>query len=490
MKTTLKINYIAAAMAICLVSAGCVKNFVEINTNPNNSNTASPQSLIGPLLLSTLNNTLTRNFRINNELMQVTVTTADSREFHRYEIRPAESEYMWRNWYLALTNVRDIYTSAAAGQQPGYQTYQGISLILDAWISSLLTDMFGDVPYFDSNKGRDFIITAKFDAQPAIYADLFQKLDSANQLLKLGALPETDDVRALDPIYNTDPNLWRRFGNSLYLRLLLRVAHKEELDAIDKIKEMIDINPGEYPLFRSNADNAILLYTGQQPYITAFHTARDFDFNGDKGYAEFFINNLLTLNDPRLPILATQATLGVYSGMQSGYPRGSVPQRESTLHAPMKSNSRLGGNMMNYGELQLLLAEAALKGYIDKDPTAYYRNGVYAGVEFWDAEIDDTYFDNPAANFAEADTDNEKLKMIHFQKYLTLLFTDFQQWYEYRRTGALDLYRGPGLENNGQMPSRLNYPIIVQSLNKANYDAAVAAMGGDSINEKVWWQRQ
>src|SRR5690606_19830725 len=141
----------------------------------------------------------------------------------------------------------------------------------------------------------------------------------------------------------------------------------------------------------------------------------------------------------------------------------------------------------NYAELQFILAEAALEGYIAGDANEYYRNGVYAGVAFWDAEIDDSYFENPKADLGGAASEDEQLGMIHLQKFYALLFTDFQQWYEYRRTEALDLYMGAGLENDGRMPARLNYPIIVQSLNTANYDEAVARMGGDSINERVWW---
>src|SRR5690606_10687520 len=128
-----------------------------INTNPNASTVASPQSLLAPVLVATINGNLSRNFRINNEFMQVTATTSnsDARQFHRYEVRPSESDYMWRNWYNRLTDIRDIYARAEESKQAGYQTFQGISLILDAWVSSLLTDMFGDVPYFESNKGYE-----------------------------------------------------------------------------------------------------------------------------------------------------------------------------------------------------------------------------------------------------------------------------------------------------------------------------------------------
>jgi hypothetical protein len=51
------------------------------------------------------------------------------------------------------------------------------------------------------------------------------------------------------------------------------------------------------------------------------------------------------------------------------------------------------------------------------------------------------------------------------------------------------LPKGAGLENGGQMPARLRYPVNVQSLNSANYSAAVAAFGTDDLNTKVWWNK-
>jgi hypothetical protein len=92
-----------------------------------------------------------------------------------------------------LVRAVDEYTrylsEGGEGQQKGYQTYQGISLILDAWVSSLITDMYGDVPYTDSNKGySDSNLTPVFDKQADIYADIFRKLEEANTLLKVRLL--------------------------------------------------------------------------------------------------------------------------------------------------------------------------------------------------------------------------------------------------------------------------------------------------------------
>src|SRR6185312_3901254 len=98
-------------------------------------------------------------------------------------------------------------------------SYKAISIICQSWIYSILTDTYGDIPYSQSNLGRDSLLfEPRFDAQKDIYADIFQKLEQANLML--------DSNKAIvasgDPVYNGNVGRWRKFGNSLYLRLLLR----------------------------------------------------------------------------------------------------------------------------------------------------------------------------------------------------------------------------------------------------------------------------
>jgi len=481
-----KLAHVLLPAALLFALSACTKRFVEYNTNPNESSAVAPGNLLGPALYKIIATNLNRNIRINNEFMQVTVTTIGTQEFHRYVFRPSETELTWRNWYLELTNIREMYSSAAEQQQPGFRVYQGISLVLDAWVSSLLTDTYGDVPYFVSNQGRSHHNTTPyFDRQIDIYRDIFLKLERANELLNT-----TEDIEsskaAMDPLFGSEQRKWRKFGNSLYLRLLLRTSHKAELESVAKIQEIVS-SPTGYPIMESHDDSAVLYFTGQEPYLNPYTNTRDIDFRASKGYSEFFINNLLALNDPRLPAWASEASVGVYAGMESGYADNSTPERQSEFNLALKTDARLG-NIMNHAELQFILAECALRGYTGDDPETLYKDGVRSSMAFWDKTIADSYFDNPAVGFVSTDADADKLKKIHLQKYFSLLFTDFQQWFEYRRTGLLDLYIGTGVKNGGRMPVRLNYPVITQSLNKQHYDEAVQRMGGDGVNERMWWQ--
>ncbi|ATL48678.1 SusD/RagB family nutrient-binding outer membrane lipoprotein [Chitinophaga caeni] len=479
----LKYSFYILASAGLLLSA-CRKDFEEINTDPNKARYANPETLIGPSLIRMVQVNQNRCLRINNELMQVHVTTINSDEIHRYVIRPAESDYLWNNWYPERTDFLDIYRGGV--KLDSNSTYMGIGLILDAWNISLLTDMFGDVPYSEANMGRyEDIYQPKFDKQEDIYMDVFKKLEAANTLLAKGVTVAEGDA-TLDYLYHTDPALWRKFGNSLYLRLLLRVSGKAEANAPAKMQEIV-ANPSQYPLFANNDESAILRFTTTPPFVSAFNTYRDYDFNGDNGLSTFFINNLKEWDDPRINKWASKVS-GTFEGISSGYAVGDVPERQSYYLAALK-NEPLLGNILNYPELQFILAEAALKGYISGSAQSFYEEGVKAALNLWGYEMPDNYLSREGIKWNESDMEFDKMEKIHLQKYYTMFFTDFQQWYEYRRTGHPVLPKGPGLRNDGKMPSRLNYPVMVQTLNATNYKNAVEQMGPDDINTKVWWNK-
>jgi hypothetical protein len=471
-----------ATVSVCTMS--CTKNFSEINTNPNGSTQAAPEALLAPALYNVIQGNQTRALRLTNELMQDHVTVINSDEIHRYVIRPSESDYMWNNWYLQLTNFKDMYKGAAVLQQ---KSLMGMALIMDAWVSSLITDLFGDVPYSEANMGREDVYLPKFDAQKDIYTSILNKLDTANTYLAANQALTTDQ-QALDPLYGGDITKWRKFGNSLLLRLLLRVSGKTEMNAGARIKNMVETNASSYPVFANNDESAILRFTGTAPYVSAFNTYRDYDFNGDNGLTEFFINNLKDWGDPRIAKWAAQIG-GQYLGIPSGYASGVIPERKSYYPGALK-NEPLLGNIINYSELQFILAEASVRGYISGNAKTYYDNGINSGITLWGYTVPANYLNGADIVWNPAGTLDNKLEQIHLQKYYAMFFTDFQQWNEFRRTGHPVLPIGPGVLNSGKMPSRFKYPVSVQSLNRANYDAAVAAMGGpDDLNTKVWWNK-
>jgi hypothetical protein len=155
-------------------------------------------------------------------------------------------------------------------------------------------------------------------------------------------------------------------------------------------------------------------------------------------------------------------------------------------------NDPMTGIIMNYAELQFILAEAAAKGWITGSAESYYEKGVEASIKYWlpNWPINvKTYLQQADMQWDDSETLEEKMEKIHLQKYYALFLVDLQQWFEYRRTGHPVLPKGAGLRNNGEMPARVTYPVYVQSTNPTNYKTAVAAQGPDVISTLVWWQK-
>ncbi|MBA2746595.1 MAG: SusD/RagB family nutrient-binding outer membrane lipoprotein [Flavisolibacter sp.] len=508
-KTTYK-KIMSVVLLFSLMLSSCTKDFQEINTDPNNTPTALPQQLLAPALVSTLGYNMIRNRSFNNELMQVTVDMSDAEgKVFRYDFRSSWSDYQYNGWYSELTNFKDIYQIASEPLNFN-KSYMAISLICQSWIYSLLTDTYGDVPYSESNRAKsDGILEPKFDRQQDIYLDIFQKLEEANTLLSEG----NSIVASSDPVYQGNIARWRKFGNSLYLRLLLRISGKAEVTQLvsAKIKDIFETNAANYPIMANNAESAILRWTGVAPYTSPLMSVREQDFRAP-GIGSFFIDNLVTWNDPRIDLaygtgsptvtnrFAIAPFQGSFAGIPSGYAPGNNPGKKSYFYSitnngntgPTLMTEPLGGMIMNYAELQFILAEAAAKGWINSSAETHYNQGVQASITLWlpnwSVPVTD-YLIAADMQWIPGASLEAKMERIHLQKYYALFLTDFQQWFEFRRTGHPVLPQGAGLRNNGVMPARMTYPVYVQSTNPTNYQAAIANQGPDLISTQVWWQK-
>jgi hypothetical protein len=521
MRSFKKITSYILLSAVATLVFSCKKDFNEVNTDPIGKSTTTANQLLAPALVNVLSSNMVRNRNFNNELMQVTVDISDAEgKVFRYDVRRTWGDYTWNACYPELTNFRDIYTIAS---QPASlnSSYKAISLITQAWVFQLLTDVYGDVPYSEANQGKEGNYDPAYDKQKDIYLDLFSKLEEANKLLTEGkAIIPTGD-----PVYQGDISKWRRLGNSLYLRLLLRISGKSEVSAqvIAKIKEIADTNKSNYPVMEDNSHTAKILWNGTNSSTAVYSSpfminVRAVDFR-TPAITNFFLGNLTNWVDPR--ITASYGVNGYnrfgiapgpagFIGVPSGYDTGTSLIKQSYFYSDAQSaavtlqTDPSTGIIMNCAEVDFILAEAAAKGWITGTGESYYVKGIADALNYWlptkftsvsdplltsyinGADIgwnNNLPLDNTTTNAAS------KMELIHLQKYYAMFLVDFQQWIEYRRTGHPFLPKGTGLANGGKMPARLNYPLVSQSTNPLSYRDAIASQGPDDINTLVWWQK-
>jgi hypothetical protein len=462
------------------VLASCEKGFEEINTDPNRISEISAGTLLNPTLYELAAFNMQKNDDVTFDLMQVSLPfPSPTGGIHRYEITENTGSSTWGTYYRWLNNIREIKVAADTANDVNYQA---IAMTLNAWVYSNLTDCFGDVPMTEAVNAESNMLQPKYNKQKDIYTKILADLDSANKLFNTSKTM----TYGTDILYSNNVTNWKRFCNSLALRLWLRVSKQADMNAWDKLRTMI-ANPVQYPVFMANDQGAILKLTGITPLISPW--GRPQDFTTGRAAARFFFDSLNAMSDPRRSKFASQANntansnIG-YKGIPSGY-SGAETQFDYTPSNLVQAliTGPMIAPILPYAEVELIKSEVYFRDNNNDSAKATYERGVKAAIEQWGITFPATYFSDVDAAY------NGTLERILLQKYYALFFIDYQSWFEYRRTGLPVLPVGPGMLNGGKMPSRFIYPVSQRVYNPTGYQSAVASMGGDDINIKVWWEK-
>lgn len=399
----------------------------------------------------------------------------------------------WNSFYLSLRDARELRSIA---QIKTHNSYEAVSLIMQAWIGQILTDMWGDVPFSQAAAAtaEEPIYTPAYDSQEAIYTALLDYLEQANSLLSAAYLPNIKG----DIVFNGDLDKWRKFANSLHLRVAMRLSKVKADVAKAEISKVFG-NPAQYPVMLSNEDNAVLQYLAARPNahpVTEESTYRSGSYN-EYRISETVEGVLRSFNDPRLDFWADPTANSVaagnpeISGMKNGIVDGPAYIYKGGDAFLSKFNSDYfffcsncnEARLMLYPEVALIYAEAAQRGWIAADAAQWYNEGVTAAITYWGIDMPTGYLTAPESAY------NNTLERIIQQKYLALFYTDFQGFIEYRRTGfPSSIQPGPDAFYS-TYPSRFEYPSKEEALNADNRQAAISRQGPDEITTKVWWEK-
>jgi hypothetical protein len=237
-------------------------------------------------------------------------------------------------------------------------------------------------------------------------------------------------------------------------------------------------------VFTSNADNANLAYGTSQPntnpiWVDLVDSGRD-DFVA----ASTFIDTLLAKADPRIDNFFTFDQTGSgYSGADPGVQ--SAYAQYSHVH-PTITEADYPGLLLDYAETKLFLAEAAQRGFnVGGSALTHYNEGVTASILYWGGTTAEAlaYLAMPQNAYNPA---NYK-KSIGVQKWIALYNRGWDAWIEWRRLDYPQLL--PAHDALSAIPLRYPYPVNEQNVNRANFEAASTAIGGDEVDTKLWWDK-
>lgn len=463
---------------LILFAGACKKELAKVNENPNAPEVADPQFLLSNVIYQSAKNNAEEGWKNGNLLAQHT-SNLEFFPIDRYDV--GTNTELWNATYRLLNDVYSIENSPASNT-----AYKGVALVLRSQLASLLTDLWGDVPYSQAIKGSEGIFSPSYDKQQDIYTGpngILDNLDKAITLLNSSKEGINGDI-----LFKGDLNKWARYASTLKIRYLMRISKKINVSA--QLQNIL----GQNNLMRSNSDNAVVPFLTSAPNQWFLINEREGRY-ADVRMSKTSENILSGLNDGRLPVYykptAASVTTGnaAYKGLPNGLSRESQNNyklNDISLIGKLFRDDPQGVNapFMTYAELQFLLAEAAQKGLIPGSADMYYQAGIQASHDYYKVSVAPGYFTRPDVELNGTDD----FKKIMTQKWISNFLNGYEAWFDIRRTGFPVLPVPKDNLNADKYPVRFRYPDTEQAANKKNYTDAAARMGGDSYNSKSWWE--
>ena len=481
------------ALSFVLTSCEFDKGFEEMNVNPAKANQIAVANKFAATQLYTSGSRY-ENWRTSliyqSTLIQHFSSTAGYWSGDRYFRNDGYSTSLWdRNYPEAVKMIEDIKAQLTSEGNSGSE--MGMTRILRVFIYSRLTDLHGDVPYSEAGQGyTNGILKPKYDAQQDIYMDMLKELEEA-----VAQIGSSTTMGSSDLIFQGNTVKWKAWGNSMMLRLAMRLTKADSATAKAWAEKAVAAGT-----MTSNDHIAMVQHTDGPASINKNGHGEVWQADGNARMSKTFMDWMS--GDPRLTVLAQRTSDGSNAvadliGMPNGSDGNSVP--DSSIYASLHDNLKGTDVPMvfhSYAEVRLLKAEMAFRGWsVPGSAEAHYNAGVKAAMQMLsqlytnaavitDAEVD--------AYLAKKPYDASKgWEMISEQYWAATLLNEYESFSNWRRTGYPTLVptSDPGSDTGGPIPRRLIWPEGEASTNAENFAAAIARQGPNNMVTRVWWDK-
>lgn len=435
----------------------------------------------------------------------------------------AAIDAIWGNYYNTLAQYRElenIYNKLSTTDQTDNKIYMLAAKVYLYDYTQKLVDLHGDIPFSKAGllgkNGGDFDASyPTYDKADAIYNTMISDLKSiADELstiqIKTGI---ANGFKTQDYILKGDLMAWRRYTNSLRMRMLTRVSGVSAFSAKYK-SEMTEIlgNPTKYPIVTKNSENIQITVfdLGSPIHSKGFRSGLE-DWNGNLA-SKVMIDHMLTNKDPRINFLFEPGTManGKFTGldpmMTPSAQDAAILTNTITIYnrSTLSRNQYFPGMLIGATEVSLLASEYYLGNNDDAKAKSSYESAIQQSAEFYMAvrkisndntvpapkdiaasEISD-YLKADGIDWSKATNAADKQKRIALQKWLHLnVIQAHENWAENRRTDALgfSFWKDPN-SSQTQPPLRWFYPNSERTFNTPNYESVKSA---DNLTTKIFW---
>ena len=419
-------------------------------------------------------------------------------------------DYFYTNTVAQYREIEKYYNKLGTdAEKAGYQLFLETARIFFYDQATQMVDMWGDIPLSTAGslntEGK--ITLATYDKAEDIYNKALSELKRISDYLATVVPPAfySNQLKSYDYVNGGDLLKWRKYANSLMLRLAMRTSYKNEAASKTLVQTILG-NATQYPLV--NAANESILIQPNSP-TSSLAPADQNEIRNGFDVAPYapgrMVNDIMVpTGDPRLPVYFTMNKSGTYKGINNsltesqvttGIAAGDFSRWDSTTFS---ENHLLPGILMTAAEVSFLKAEAYERWGGGSAQTAY-ETGIRQSIEFWYS------INNKSDRAATKDTPPTEAQILAYlakplvmygtnnlEKIATQKWIDFtvlqanQAWAEWRRTKfpVLSFPTDASSTAAPNVPTRLLYPSSESTLNATNY---AAVQSSDKANTKIFW---
>lgn len=467
-----------------LLMVSCTDDFMEMNTNPltiSFDNTPTNMLFTNALKRGVLDYSIYQRgeFLYANLLAQYWANAVSGWPTDRYNMNDEWIQAYWDDYYAGFG--MDAYMCQLKLEEDVELNVNKISMvrIWRVWILHRMTDYFGPMPNSEAFKANEGILKPAYDSQEEIYNYMLNELKEAVADFN----PEQKaSFGTADILFDGNIDRWTLFANSLRMRLAMRISDVEPELAREHFVEAYTNGA-----LGSNDDNVLMTcynttYLEKNPLCTVL------SFANERRISKTMVDYLNLNGDPRKAKIAQYPYNGLPNGMTDAQ-LGTIIHSEYSKAGIKYFRGDYPTEIMKYSEVCLLLAEAALKGWIsDNTAKNYYEMGVKQSMLYHKASVG-SYLSKPNIAWDES----KALEQIHLQKWIALFPNGMEAFAEIRRSGypRLNALMAPPSQTStdGKYPCRIAYPYSEVSWNRENAEAAMNAAGfsGNNMTSLLWW---
>lgn len=478
----------------------CDNGFEEINVNPTKPTQLSPSTKLTFVQLYTGGSSYVASLFYNMIHLMQYVQHLNNTSYDTFLYKPGNTNQLFEEQFNnTVKNVVDLEFQLETSEAPTAKIDLAIVKVQRVLIFSRLTDAYGDIPYSEAGKGfLEGIRFPKYDEQKFIYEDMLSTLEQAATTLSSGG---NSSFGSADLFFKSDIVKWKKFANSLMLRLAMRLVKVDNASA--KAWATKAISGG---VMTSNDDIAYIKYEDSPdiggPNVNPLTRGFSSRVINQVKISKTLMDFMKPKNDPRVSVLFSTPAGDTTFALQEGQELNNRTRGA----ANSKPNINIFGGTGNiiydaplffqtYAEVEFMLAEAAERwGLAGGNVESHYKKGVTAamqylsiyghGVNITQTQIDNYLIANP---FVPADA----LKMINEQYWVATFGNGIETFSNWRRSGypALVPHNVATPLNGGVIIRRLPYPGS-EKLNNPDKVAEAISRQGDEMTDRMWWDKQ